>query len=204
MIEKIEFCTSLVTLCKSDRYTSSNFLRESKKFEFVKGTNIIKCDIDSGEWGASYLFSMYNRRMIKRDPSNNDLFATVDGINMPLNELKEFCCYIDSSEYPLFNSKRKTVRKLIEAGLKSGKTNKTINEISEIFLLSEDRLDRPICYTGNERFRSMSAVGYAFGKQIFCFPWLSNMMFEYYSNSITCAMNALSTLGLMSILPVGR
>lgn len=205
MIERIEFSGSLIILCKSERYTSSNYLQASKKLEFTRGTNILKCDIDSGEWGASYLFSMYNNKFAKnKNYYDHPLTAMVNGVETPLEELTRCCCYLDVKEYPLFNSKKKTVRKLINAGLKNGIVNKSFNEICDIFELSQDRLDRAICFVGNERFRSMSAIGYAFGKQVFCFPWLSDMMYNYYANNIMSISNALECLGLMSIIPHGR
>lgn len=50
----------------------------------------------------------------------------------------------------------------------------------------------------------MAAVGYVYGKEIFCFPWLSQNRFDYYHGNITDLLNILEGLKKVVILPVGK
>ena len=77
----------------------------------------------------------------------------------------------------------RTVRYLIYKGLKSSKLQLTIEQIAEKFKLT-DRIDKPLKANGNEKYRAMAAIAFAYGKQIFCFPWFSKKRFEYYETTI--------------------
>lgn len=67
----------------------------------------------------------------------------------------------------------KSVRKLIMQGIKKNKLDCTPDDIKALFELDDQRFERPVKCVGNERFRAMAAIGYAYGKQVYCFPWLS-------------------------------
>lgn len=187
--------------CKSCRYTAYDTMQLSMSFHFSVGINYMMGDIDSGIWGVSYLLSMYHRKYPQY--FYKPLSALVNGEEMSIEALSKYCCYMDEEYYPLFSSKRKTVRYLIEKGLKKSKIDKTFDEIFQTFGLSSDRLDRPICHTGNEKIRAMAAVGYAHGKQVFCFPWLSQKMVEYYKYHLLWTFDALEKLGAIVIFPSG-
>ena len=47
----------------------------------------------------------------------------------------------------------------------------------------------------------MVAIGYAFGKQIVCFPWLSKIRYSYFYNHIKYVVDTLTTLGAIVIVP---
>ena len=164
--------------CRSSFYTSHDTLQLSMNFKFTVGVNKLIGDIDSGVWGISYLLSML-KYDVKEKLFLNPLTAIVDEKEMKLEELTKRCCYLDETMYPLFSSKTKSVQKMIEIGLKKTKNNITVNEVIDRFMLDKNRIKRPIFCSGNERFRAMSAVGYSFGKEVFCFPWLSKKMFDY-------------------------
>ena len=204
MIKEILVSNEGGLCCKSNFYTSHDAVVSSVKFKFTTGVNMLVGDIDSGIWGMSYLLSMFNRIDIKKSCFQYPLVATVNGNEMPLKELTKHCCYLDQEQYPLFLSKRKTVRQLIDTGVKKSQSALKPNEIIELFALSSERLDRPICYVGNERFRAMAAVGFAFSKQVFCFPWLSKKMFDYYNNNILWLLDTLEKSEAIAIVPVGR
>lgn len=201
MIKEIDVSIDCGVICKSNFYNSHDVLNDFTKFKFSSGVNMLVGDIDSGIWAVSYILSMYKhlKKMIYYHKS-----VAVDGKETTFEEITEYCCYLDQTQYPLFSSKRKSVRKLIEKGLKISHLEKTADEIIELFCLDSERVERPICCVGNERFRAMAAVGYAFGKQVFCFPWLSKKMFEYYTNNILWTLEMLEKLEMIVIVPVGR
>lgn len=189
--------------CRSSFYTSHDTLQLSMNFRFTTGVNKLIGDIDSGIWGISYLLSMF-KYDVKEKWFLNPLVAMVDEKEMKLEELTKVCCYLDETMYPLFSSKTKSVQKMIEIGLKKSKKNITVNEVCNRFMLNENRIRKPIYCTGNEKFRAMSAVGYSFGKEVFCFPWLSKKMFDYYQYNLTPLFDVFGQIGAIAILPCGK
>ena len=183
--------------CKSVFYSVLDNLND-KEYCFTVGTNELRGGIDSGIFAISYLISMYDRVNKKK------LFlpceANADGRIIPLRELAKRCCYMDFSN-PLFSSKRKSVRRLIEIGLKKSKKEESFEEIKEMFRLDFQRVSRPVSATGNERFRAMAAIGYSYGKEVFCFPWLSKKRLDYYGKNISWLLEKIEDLKLCAIFP---
>ena len=62
----------------------------------------------------------------------------------------------------------------------------------------------PLSGIGNERFRCMAAIGYAYDKDIFCFPWLSRMRFDYYHRNLTDVLQILKDRQKIVIFPIGK
>lgn len=180
--------------CKSSRYTCYTTIN-NEEFHFSPGLNILKGDIDES-WAISYLLSMYSER-----PKDFTLDfppeIVVEDNRIPLSELSESVCYIDEC-YSLFKSK-KQVKSLIEKGIASNNNKMPADEIIQIFSL--ERLDRRISYCGNEKWRSMCAIGCAYGKDIFCFPWISRKMGKYYQGHLKKVISELCRLQKIIILP---
>lgn len=72
----------------------------------------------------------------------------------------------------------KTVKQQIEHALKKSKKNMTVDDIVKKFELTPERLGCKIFNLSGERWRASAAIGYAYGKKIFCFPWLDNVTLE--------------------------
>lgn len=204
MIKEIKFSNEGMVNCKGRFYTSRDIIQNHMQFNFSSGTNKLIGDIDSGIWGVSYLFSMYGIANIKDQHFSKPLLPIVDGRETHISELSKRCCYLDEVEYPLFSSKRKSVKKLIEIGLKKSQHEQSLEKICKTFLLDDERLEKPVYCVGNERFRAMAAIGYAHGKEIFCFPWLSQKTLNYYGNNINWLLKSLEELNTIVILPVGK
>lgn len=198
-IREIKIKNEGYILCNSSFYSVNDILT-NREFNFVKGVNLLEGEIDSGIFGVSYLISMYDR--INKKTIFAPFEATVNGETMHLSELSEYSCYLDQS-HSLFSSK-KTVRALVEQGLKKSKMVYSADEICNMFHISEIRFNRPINATGNEKFKVMSAIGFSNGKQIFCFPWLSKMRYESINNHMTNLLDTLASLGKIVILPIGK
>ena len=185
--------------CSSNFYSAHDILN-NLKFSFSVGINKITGEIDSGIWAISYLLSMYRYK-----PENFVLFqqptVLVNDENMSLDELAEFSCYMDTS-YPLF-SDNVSVRELVSNGLKYSKIKYTVDDIKSLFSLSDKRFESSLSTVGNEIFRAMSAVAFAYDKQIFCFPWLSKMRFDKYHQNLTILLQMLEKFNKTVILPIG-
>lgn len=185
--------------CKSNFYSAADNLPEGKRV-FSFGVNTLVGEIDSGVWAISYLLSMYTVRpkdfVISEQPK-----ILVNGKAVSLEKIADYACYMDRS-YPLFSGK-KTVRALVNRGLKRNGKKHTADEIRELFQMTQERFERPLNGVGHEVFRAMAAIGYAHGKEIFCFPWLSHKRFENYHGNLTDLLKILEQLRLLAIVPKG-
>ena len=201
---KIKIKNSGYVDCKSSFFSTLDILRD-KEFEFSNGINKLFGDIDSGNFAISYLISMYDK------VNKNTLFlphnATVDGIVTPLSDLAKISCYIDES-YNLFSHKHlfrnKTVNQLIKCGLKKSKLTYTVTEILDMFEIQSHHRDLLIKETGTERYKIMSAIGFSYGKEVFCFPWFSKCRYEAFSAHIAYSINVLKSLNKTVILPLSK
>ena len=186
--------------CHSAFYSALDVLNETN-YSFFVGTNRLIGEIDSGIWATSYLLSMYKYR-------SNDfvLFeqprVIVNDKDISLDEFANFTCYIDKL-HPLFSNKR-SVKKLVTQGLKESKSNLKPDDIKDIFHINSNRFESPLSAVGNEVFKAMSAIAYAYDKQVFCFPWLSKMRFDGYHEHITDLLEILEDLRKIVILPIGQ
>ncbi len=158
-------------------------------------------EIDSGNWAISYLLSMYKHR-----PEDFVLFeqpkVTVNNKRISLNELSEFSCYMDKLD-PLFSTTN-SVKEHIIQGLEHSKLNCSYDDIKRLFYIDSERFERSINGVGNEIFKAMAAIEFSYGKEIFCFPWLSNKRFESYHENLITLLKILESLEKTVVIPIGQ
>lgn len=186
--------------CKSNFYSALDGLSSDSGYTFFTGVNKLIGEIDSGIWAVSYLLSMYKYR-----PEDFILFGKpkviINSKILSLSELSEFSCYMDKI-YPLFSTDN-SVKELVAQGLDDSKLNYSPNDIKDLFHMDSERFERPLAGVGNEIFRAMAAIGYCRKKELFCFPWLSNMRFENYHGHLIDLLDILEHLKKTVILPIG-
>ena len=198
-IKKITIDNHGYIKCRSRFYISDDGLEG--KFSFGNGINILHGEIDSGVWAISYLLSMYRYRpkdfilFEKKEVIINDIIA------MSLDEFSKYSCYMEEN-YPLF-SKKDSVKKMVTRSIKRNNLDYTPDEIRELFCMSEHRYERPLHCVGHEVFKAMAAIGYCNKKQVYCFPWLSQMRFDVYQNHLKWLLDIMEQLDLIVILPIG-
>ena len=178
-IKEIKISNSGYVLCKSSFYEIFITLNENNQCVFNEGLNLLKCEIDSPEVAFCYLLSAKNKS--KKSMLFLEECVYVNGSKVSLKEFLKHSCYIDETN-PLF-SKKYSVRALIERGLKSSKIKSNVEQIADMFQLT-NRIEKTIKANGSEKYRAMSAVAFAYGKEIFCFPWFSKRQIEYYKETI--------------------
>ena len=100
-------------------------------------------------------------------------------------------------------SKKKTVKRLIECGLKRSKLPYTSTEILDIFGVQEHHREISVNKTGTEQYKAMCAIGFSYGKEIFCFPWFSKSRYEAFVVHLNYTLKVLSDLNKIVILPLG-
>ena len=188
--------------CKSSFYSCNDILSASERYNFCHGVNRLIGDIDSGIWAISYLMSMYGCAPKRDFVLFAPLEIVVNGFVLTLDQFTEYSCYMDKV-YPLFSTKLSIIN-LVSKGLKKSKTGYSVEEIREIFKISEDRFQLPLKKVGNEIFKAMAAIGFANGKQVFCFPWQSKQRFSYYHQNLTDLLDTLEKLNCIVVLPIGR
>ena len=185
--------------CKSNFYSAHDTLSINSQYTFSVGVNRLIGEIDSGNWAISYLLSMYEHRS-----DDFILFAPpevyINNQLVSLKELSKYSCYMDRL-HPLF-SENDSVRKTVMKGLKYSKLNCSCDDVKALFYLDEERFERPISGVGNEIFRAMAAIGFSYGKEVFCFPWLSRKRFEGYHRNLTTLLEILEDLKKVVIVPV--
>lgn len=184
--------------CISRFYTCYDTL--AAEYSFHTGMNRMIGEIDSQIWSISYLLSMYKYR--PKDFTLTETEITVNGSDMSLEELSGYTCYMDDV-FPLFKSK-KSVRECVLRGIKKNHLDYTPDEIRELFHMRDFRLERPVRALSGEIFRAMAAIGYTHGKQVYCFPWLSNQRFQAYHGHMTDLLDILERLNQIIIQPVGE
>ena len=186
--------------CKSSFYSAQDSLSNSSHYTFAPGINKLIGEIDSGNWAISYLLSMYKHRsedfVLFEKPT-----VTVNDISFSLNDLSELSCYMDKLD-PLFSSDD-SVKEQIVQGLNHSKLHCSYDDIRNLFHIENDRFERPLCGVGNEFFKALAAIGFSYGKEIFCFPWLSNKRFKNYHANLTVLLQILEKLEKTVIIPVG-
>lgn len=195
-IESLSVKAEGYAFCKSQFYSVEDIVSDSY-CEFKRGLTVLKGGIDSGNWALSYLLSMYKYK--KNDFYLNPILEIcVNHKATTLDEVLSNSCYIDES-YPLFSSK-KTVETLVATGIAKSKQDLSTERVKEIFGLDCERFKRAVSCNGNEKYRAMVAIAYAYGKQIYCFPWFSRMRYAGLKNNIEPIFNIANELGIV-ILP---
>ena len=187
--------------CKSNFYSAHDCLNNSQNYIFNKGINKMYGEIDSGIWAMSYLLSMYNRNSKDFILFNNPEVCVNDK-RMFIEDFLEYSCYMDTS-YDLF-SKSKSVRKLIEKGIRRSNLDYSPDDIRDLFCIKHVCFDNSLNASGNEIFKCMAAIAYSYGKQVFCFPWLSYMRYEGFHDNIKWLIKMLENLDRIVILPLGK
>lgn len=199
-IKKITVQAEGYVYCRSKYYCANDILSKDTDYSFSPGVCKLKGEIDSGNWAVSYLLSMYGS-----SPKDFVLYdSPVTYVNdrpMPISELERYTCYLDE-RFHLFHG-YSSAKKMVEKGLKQSGSDYSCDDFREMFCLDDERFERPLKTCGNEAIRAMAAIGFAYDRQVFCFPWLSNRRFVYHYNAIQTILDVLEQAGKIVLLPVG-
>ena len=150
-------------------------------YSFGPGAYALIGQIDDGGWAFSYSLSPINKKdvCINRLASSgeNDTNISKFFINdkeVSLTCLQSISCLLGCYNKNRFAACNKSARKQLTKAIKNGTSKYSLNELQQLFGLSEERMDRPLYKTSREAWRITAAIGLAEGKKIFCLPWKSN------------------------------
>lgn len=186
-------------LCRSNFYQSLDIC-DNINITLKNGINKLMGGIDSGNWAVSYFLSMHCEAAKEDIILNEKPEITVNGLLTDEKTLSRISVYIDPL-HSLF-TKNITIRKAISDGLEKSGINETVDSVKSMFQLDDERFERPISGVGNEKYRAMSAIGYSYGKEIYCFPWFSKKRFDSLYYQLMGAAFFLEALGKVVILPI--
>jgi ABC-type Na+ transport system ATPase subunit NatA len=172
------------------------------RYVFTKGVTYgLIGECGAGGWGLSYNLAgreHYISGEIK-----------IDGMNATPHDLERIGWYVGEGipSQGLFRRKL-SVRQQLKIALKHNhhRKNFKIEEIIRLFNLSEDRLDMKLEQYSWEGWRASIAIGYAHGKQVFCFPWLHTSCINdlILNCGIHICIDILKAAGNIVILPTSQ
>lgn len=200
MIELYNFHDEV--LCKMptaiESYRSYEYIRPLDKYR-LEASNVygIICDFCTGGWG---LVSCIGGRVTRECQGT----VIVNGKKIAAKKLGKYSHFIpELPDSPhLFPNKKHSAREHIEKALEISGLPYSAEEIREIFHLTDVRFDRPLNWISDEIWAISTAIGFALGKDIFCFPWL-NMIDIFYFNQarIRGVIDFLKSQGKIILIP---
>ncbi|MCD9024090.1 ATP-binding cassette domain-containing protein [Cohnella silvisoli] len=168
-------------------------------FEKGKSYGIIG-ECGEGGWGLSY--NLVGREHCKDgDILINQKTATME-------DLKSISWYVGESTHNRWLFSNKSILSQLKNGVSNNqfKNRKSVEEIVDMFGLSKDRLKMKFEELGWEKWRTSIAIGFANGKQVFCFPWVSTGWINdlIMNSAIHICIDVLKKNGSIIILPTQR
>lgn len=98
-----------------------------------------------------------------------------------------------------------SVKKALFKAIKETGNIYDYNKIMIEFGLQEDRINYRLSQYSREKWRASLAVGYAYQKQIFCFPWKNTVFFKTAMESkVFTLFNKVTDNGGIVILPTSK
>lgn len=151
---------SLCSPVYQDKFECHEFLY-GETFHFEKGKSYgILCNVSEGGGAVSWILS--GRKGICEEE------ITVFGRKYSKGETVKEGWFIGEG----IQGKNKSVAREIRIALNRSWLGLSVKDVAEKFSLTKDGLKCKVKECGWEGWRASAAIGYAMGKQIFCFPWL--------------------------------
>ena len=187
-------------ICESSSLGLFNSTCDDFTYSFPAGAYILTGEIDSGAW--AFASTLCPRKGKNRSTMFPDTKFYFKGKEVSLAEIRMHVCDIDNKKKGAINNK--SIRYRIEKGLHHSDINYTPEELSEMFWIHKDRFEKPIYAVGNEFICCNAAIGFANGKQIYCFPWISKLRMETYYTRIKHICEVLTKMGCVVIVPISN
>ena len=178
---------------KTHDYISKN------EFFFKKGKIYgIICEQGAGGEGISHILT--------DKTCDKSVKIFIDGIET--NNISEVSWYVGKNvKSGKIIRKELSVKDALELAVKKKVRYEDIEIIIEEFHLSRHRIDYSLSTIDPwEKWRASIAIGYASGKQIFCFPWMDSLYFFdcMFNSSVFRFFKKITQDGGMVILPTSK
>lgn len=148
---------------------------------------------NKGGWALSYLLSgrckkFHGEIVINDRPISGEMIYTVGW-------------YVGEGLKSGLFKKEMTVREQLERGTS---INYSVDNLIDTFELSPSRLDREIRYISNERWNASAAIGLAYEKHVFCFPWLDDEWTNLIRGRLAHCSDVLRKSNKILLIPVSN
>ncbi|MBQ2957797.1 MAG: hypothetical protein IJE08_15220 [Clostridia bacterium] len=154
-------------------------------------------DIREGSWALSWALGG------RSEQSSGEIL--LDGVHALQKDLKGRSCFIGEPYCPSINSPflPGSVRACLTKALQTGPTGWTLEALTEAFNLTPERFDRsPMHVQHPQSWYLSAAIGFAAGKDVFCFPYLTAQTLRTVENMYAVGvLNLLSEYNKIILLP---
>jgi len=181
--------------CGLDNYGNMRDTLGHFSYQFSSGIYLIEGECATGGWALSTILS-------GRDKSFEGKIMLND-VELTYDKLRQCSCYVGADTgLKKFGLVPMTVKEQINCGINMGLSfSDDTEDIRQRFGLSSERFNRDFKHISGERWRASMAIGYAFGKKVYCFPWVnSRFLFSHDSNLKLC-LRTLISVGAIIIIP---
>lgn len=186
-------------LCTHELIGDMHSFINDMSFNFSTGVYAIVSEPDLVGWALSSYITGHYKSLNQYNASNVSI--KIDDKEMKYHQLLETSCCIGSRYATMKKQNRGKVIDLINKAQKSNRSACSMEEIKEKFQLGE-KLYKPLEEMGNFIWNATAGLGWAKGRRIFCYPWLSNYRLKSIENRIGNVSHTLSEMGGIVILPV--
>ncbi len=76
--------------------------------------------------------------------------------------------------------------------------------IQNLFELSEPRVGRTIKYVSGVRWKASIGIGFAYGKKIFCYPWMNSNDIRIWGEQISKSVKVLTDNNCTVVFPTTK
>lgn len=182
--------------CESQLYSSKeSFPSMTYQFSGANTYGLIS-DFGRGSWAMATCLGG------RCEPVEGEIFINDKKINC--YELQKYACFIGENTFNEINSadNNLSAKDCIEKALEISKLPYSVKDIKNLFALSDERFVRDLNHVSGEIWRISIAVGFALGRDIFCYPWFNTHDMSAYID-IDC-INTLKNNNKIIIIPACR
>lgn len=167
----------------------------SANFDFGK-CYCLDSELGNGSWALSWIISGKTKQQKG--------FISIDGNVLNTRKRKKYSQCVGINGHGFITLKKKTIENQILEGLKrtNFKNAKDVDSVADIFKLNKLKLDRILEHVSAMRFKASMAIGYAFDKKIYCFPWMAqDWIFNFDDIWLRELVTYLKNSGALIIIP---
>lgn len=129
----------------------------------------------------------------------------IDDKKEPLSSIVENSWYVGYDIYGSRNPfKRKSIKEQIKAGVQATHCELDADTIQNMFCVSNPRAGRSIKHVSGERWKAFIAIGFAYGKKIFCYPWMNSEDIEHLKVQMKKNIEVLTNNDCIVVLPTTK
>lgn len=147
-------------------------------YTFKPGAYALVGQIDNGGWAFTYSLTAKHKKELVIEKSSK--FA-MDGQPVSIDQVRSLSYYVGHYTTKDTRFRHLTAKRMLEKAIQKKHSSFSMDQLKYMLGLTEERFCTPLSHTGNEAWRITAAEGLALGKQIFCYPWMSNQYFKSYA-----------------------